>query len=278
MKQLLFIRSTWFLVFISGLVLLIATNWAMGITANPNYVPTVILLGSFLVPVTFVVYTYGRVPAGEIPWSTVAITFLWGGALGAVVAGYLEYQTAIHLPLLLAVGVGAIEESAKLLMPLVFYFRDRYCPTGDGILFGVAAGMGFAALETMGYAFVTIMAANGDIMALRGVLFMRGLLSPAGHAAWTGLVCGVLWSERQKVGRNVFNGKVFGVFALAVVLHSLWNIFGGISAVFGEQFVVLDFLGLGAVAAFSLGLLIRQMHRAGDGQRQVATGTCNIKP
>ncbi len=277
MGKLSFVRHTWFVVLVSGLALFLATDWAMTATSNPNFVPTVILLGAFVVPATFVVYTYGRVPVGEIPWSTVAVTFLWGGALGTVVAGYLEYQTALHMPVLMIIGVGLIEESAKLVLPVILFFRDRYCPQGDGILLGVAAGMGFAALETMGYAFVAILAARGGADVLYQVLLIRGVLSPAGHAAWTGLVCGVLWRERQRIGHAVLNWPVISAFLLVVVLHSSWDIFGSISTVLGPQFSALDFIDLGVIAGVSLWLLIRRMHDAGGSERPTSTGTCKVK-
>jgi len=63
----------------------------------------------------------------------------------------------------------------------------------------IAAGMGFAALETMGYGLVSFMQSRGDILILQQVLLIRGLLSPAGHAAWTGFVCAVLWRERERL-------------------------------------------------------------------------------
>lgn len=87
-------------------------------------------------------------------------------------------------------GVGLIEESAKLIFPLIFYFAGRYRSEASGILFGVASAMGFAALETMGYAFVTLLQSKGRLGALDEVLLVRGLMSPAGHAAWCAPSCG----------------------------------------------------------------------------------------
>ena len=68
-------------------------------------------------------------------------------------------------------------------MPLVFYFIGRYRSEASGILLRVASAMGFAALETMGYAFVTLLASRGNLALLDEVLLVRGLASPAGHAA-----------------------------------------------------------------------------------------------
>jgi hypothetical protein len=50
----------WLRVFLGGLALWVASVAVTFWTANANLVPTVILLGSFLVPVTFVVYAMER--------------------------------------------------------------------------------------------------------------------------------------------------------------------------------------------------------------------------
>ena len=81
---------------------------------------------------------------------------------------------------------------------------------------GVATAMGCAALETMGYGFTSLLLSKGDLGVLDEVLLLRGLTSPAGHAAWTGLVCAVLWRERLKVAHATFNWRVGGAFATAV--------------------------------------------------------------
>lgn len=48
-------------------------------TGNPNFVPSVILLGAFLVPVVFVTYLYERLPDWEVPLGPLATCFIWGG-------------------------------------------------------------------------------------------------------------------------------------------------------------------------------------------------------
>src|SRR3712207_8163009 len=44
-----------------------------------------------------------------------AVCFLWGGVLGTVVAGTLEYDVARALGFLPKLAIGLIEESAKLI-------------------------------------------------------------------------------------------------------------------------------------------------------------------
>ena len=51
---------SWVRVFVVGLVMWVATVVVTFATANSNLIPTLILLGSFLVPITFVTYAFGR--------------------------------------------------------------------------------------------------------------------------------------------------------------------------------------------------------------------------
>lgn len=261
-KRQPFFRKLWFLVLISGLVLFAVSDVALSSTSNPNYVPIVLLLGAFLVPATFVVYIYQRAPAGEIPLGSVLITFLWGGALGVAVAGFLEFATLRQLGSAQLLGVGLIEESAKLIIPVAIFLRGRYRHEADGLLFGVAAGMGFAALETMGYGFTNFVQSQGDVNTLNQTLIIRGLLSPSGHAAWTGIVCAVLWRQREKAGHGVINWTVVGAFSLAILLHASWDILGNISQILGAQWVALDYISLLVIAGISLWLLIWRLRAA----------------
>jgi RsiW-degrading membrane proteinase PrsW (M82 family) len=263
------LRRRWFQILVGGIILLCLVEGTLVATQNLIYVPSVLLLGAFLVPVAFLTYLYERLPQWEVPLPSLAVCFVWGGVLGTVVAGTLEYDLLRSLGVFALLGVGLIEESAKLIFPLIFYFLGRYRSEGAGILLGVSTAMGFAALETMGYGFTTLLQAGGNLGALDEVLFARGLTSPAGHAAWTGLVCAVLWRERLRVGHAVVNGKVVGAFATAVVLHALWDAFNLLSGTTLVGFLSLELLSL-LVAVVSLTLLIRRVREAS--KAQVAKG------
>ena len=255
------LRRGWVQIFVGGLILLCLVEWALVATGNPNYIPSVIVLGAFLVPVTFVSYLYERLPNWDVPLRPVVICFVWGGVLGVVVAGILEYDVARRLGVLPTLGIGLIEEAAKLIVPLVFYFIGRYRSEAAGIVRGVASGMGFAAFETMGYGFVSLLQSGGNLGLVDVVLLIRGLTAPAGHAAWTGLICAVLWRERLRAGRPVLNLQVGGAFLIAVILHALWDTFTSNRSDVLFEFLGLDLLSL-LVALVSLALLIRRVHEA----------------
>jgi protease PrsW len=113
----------------------------------------------------------------------------------------------------------------------------------------------------MGYGFVSLLSSKGNLGILDEVLLVRGLTSPAGHMAWTGLVCAVLWRERLKVGHATLNWRVFGAFLTAVVLHALWDTFASLRSATFVDFLGVAFLSL-LVAVVSLMLLLRRVREA----------------
>lgn len=266
------VHRAWLQILVVGAVLFILLAQALQSTQNPNYVPSLLLIGAFLVPVVFVTYIYEHEHIRDIPVPTVAFCFLWGGIVGTVVAGMVEYETVHALGILPLLGVGAIEESAKLLAPLALFARGRYRSEADGLVFGVASGMGFAALETMGYGFVALLASQGNLGELERTLLIRGVLSPAGHAAWTGLICAVLWRERVRAGHAAMNRAVVGAFIVAVVLHALWDIFNSVSVPTMVGEVGVDLLSL-AVAVISLVLLTRRVREASRARVEASAAT-----
>jgi protease PrsW len=190
-------RHAWFVVLLVGSALYIAVLQTFARTQNPNLVPSLILLGAFLIPVTFVTFIYQRVAgrdrSAQVSPDLIALAALFGGVIGTVVAGSLEYDTMHRLGTVPMVAVGLIEEAAKLVVPIAMLILLRRRRPESGLLVGVAVGMGFAALETMGYAFVTLLQTKLDVTAVERLLFLRGVLSPAAHAAWTGLATAALW-------------------------------------------------------------------------------------
>ncbi len=267
-KRLDFVRQTWFRVLFIGLVLFGITDAALFITNNPNLAPTVILLGAFLVPVSFTLYLYQRFHHREFSVNLLAMTFLFGGVLGLVVAAVLEWGTLRSLSLLSLLGVGAVEESAKLLFPIFIFLRGKYRHEVDGLLIGIACGMGFATLETMGYSLVSLISAQGNVGALDGTLLVRGLLSPVGHAAWTGYVCAVIWLERERAHHLILNRAILSAFIVTVLLHTSWDVFGSITSRTSTALVATEYIGLAAVALISVALFAWRINQAEKNQRR----------
>jgi protease PrsW len=264
------LRRRWLQILLSGIVLLILVERTLIATSDPTYAPSVILLGAFLVPVAFVTYLYERLPSWDVTLPALAVCFLWGGVLGTVVAGTLEFDVARALGFLPKLATGLIEESAKLIVPLGFYFFGRYRSEAAGIVLGVTTAAGFASLETMGYGFVSLLESKGNVGVLDEVLLVRGLSSPAAHMSWTGLVCAVLWRERLKVGHATLDWRVLGAFLTAVVLHALWDTFASLGSASFIGFLGVVFLSL-LVAVVSLVLLLRRVREARRAYREGET-------
>lgn len=262
-----FVRRRWFQILVGGILLFVAAEQALRVTGNPNFFPTLLLLGAFVVPITFVAYFYEQERAIDrglhldAPFTTVTLCFPVGGVVGVVTAGLVEYKTLSRMGTTGLFGVAAIEEAAKLIFPVALFMMGRYRSEADGLLIGVASGMGFAALETMGYGLVTIIVSQGSVGTLEQVLFIRGLFSPAGHAAWTGLVCAVLWRERERKPRGMLNLAAMAAFVVAVALHSVWNIVNGVGGSAVVR-IVVTVAGSLTIAVISLALLFRRVRES----------------
>ncbi len=103
----------------------------------------------------------------------------------------------------------------------------------------------FAVLETMGYAFVELVNARGNISALDGILAVRGVLSPAGHMAWTGLTASALWLAGAEGWSRRASLRAVGTFLVAVGLHAAWDGIGTTAA-----YIVIALIGLGGLTAY----------------------------
>jgi RsiW-degrading membrane proteinase PrsW (M82 family) len=175
---------------------------------------------------------------------------LLGGVLGAAVSGVLEFESMRRLGALPTVSIGVIEEAAKLLVPIAVLIFTRYrAGTADGLLVGVAVGMGFALLETLGYGFVTLLATGGDLTDVEGLLLPRAALGPAAHAAWTGLAAAALWWAHAQRWRPRGLAVTVGTFLFVVALHTLWV-------------ATTAWYGYLIVGIISFALLISQTHRS----------------
>ncbi len=87
-----FFRQRWLQALLLGLVLFVAAEQALKITSSPNFFPTVLLIGAFLIPIVFVIYIYEYERKQDItrhvesPLTLVVSCFLLGGIIGTIVA------------------------------------------------------------------------------------------------------------------------------------------------------------------------------------------------
>ena len=234
-------RRQWLRIFVVGLALWIATVVVIFVTGNPTLLPTLVLLGSFLVPVTFVAWAFQRRDTGEVTASLVLGTFLAGGVLGVLASAVLE-SYLLRPSAWLFLGVGLIEEAAKL-AALALLTRHLVIRTvRDGMILGAAVGFGFSALESAGYAFIALFTVQGlSVVQLVQTEILRGVLAPVGHGLWTAILGGVLFSASTRDHRVVGVRLVLAYLGVAV-LHALWDSMHVIAL-----FLTLLLTGAGAV-------------------------------
>ena len=215
-------HSTWLRVLFTAAIFYFFLLIALLLTGNPNLFPTVVLVGSFMVPVAYVAFIYEHRHFSTVKMPTVSLTFFYGGLLGILAASLLEPIFIGQLNTSSILRVGFIEEFAKILGVLVIARHMKHDSEMDGLILGAASGMGFAALESNGYAFTAFLQSNGSISTTVGVTLIRGILSPLGHGTWTAILASVLFRESRD-GHFRINGKVIGAYLLVSVLHASWD-------------------------------------------------------
>jgi RsiW-degrading membrane proteinase PrsW (M82 family) len=215
--------------FVGGLGLWVATVVVTFATRNSNLVPTIILLGSFLVPVAFVAYAFGRADQ-VVTAQRIFPAFVYGGVLGVLGASVLEAAFLRRPSGPAYVGVGLIEEAVKLAALWLLARRLPRYTMRDGIVLGAAVGFGFAAFESAGYAFNALFTSDG--LSLHNVVeteVLRGILTPVGHGLWTAILGGTLFAVAARRGRLRLSGAVVGWYVLVALLHGLWDASQGIA-------------------------------------------------
>jgi RsiW-degrading membrane proteinase PrsW (M82 family) len=90
-----------------------------------------------------------------------------------------------------------------------------------------------------------VLLSGGDIGHIEQMLFVRTVLAPAGHGAWTGIVCAMLWRARERSAWAIVPA------AFVVLLHALW----GASRHPWQQAII---------AAVSFALLLWRLRAAGE--------------
>ncbi|WP_297457889.1 PrsW family glutamic-type intramembrane protease [Thermococcus sp.] len=163
-------------------------------------------------------------------------TFILGGTLSVSVAFILESILTLGgliQPLLpttafyVALVAGIVEEPAKALAILWPYNAGQMDGVMDGLVYGAAAGLGFAATENFMY---------GLGWGL-GVTLMRAFLTPIAHATWSAII-GVGYGLKAE-------GKVDSLatyFFLAMFLHFIWDYYAFMSATVPAYNIILIIL------------------------------------
>lgn len=219
----------WWKTLLGGFVLWIATIAVTAATANSNLIPTLILLGSFLVPFSVVLFTVERV-TGTLAPIQLLLAFFFGGIFGVLGASLLESD--LHASTWVYFRVGFIEELVKSVIFLLIGRSVTPKTAGQGALLGACVGAGFAAFESAGYAFNAAVTTSGiDVASLLQTEILRSVLTPVGHVLWTALLgAAVFGAADRETARYRYTRPVLTAFLGVAILHGLWDSMGGIAA------------------------------------------------
>jgi RsiW-degrading membrane proteinase PrsW (M82 family) len=238
--------------------------WAWNRFSNPYLIPGLILVGSFAIPCSILVFFFEMNVPRNVSLYQILKLLLLGGIVSLCVSLLFFEWTSLD-NWLGAMSAGIVEESGKGLTLLLIVRKRRYPWTLNGMLFGATVGTGFAVFETSGYALTSGL--NSGMASLFQTIYERGALSVlGGHALWTALVGGALWRVR---GQREFKWDMLRepaflrVLALSVALHMLWN--SPFDPPLELKFIAIGFVTWIAVLSYiQFGLAeIRQAQRAG---------------
>ncbi|GGD91329.1 cyclic nucleotide-binding domain-containing protein [Paenibacillus nasutitermitis] len=196
----------------------------------------VLIVGGLVGPVTFVTYIRDHQLLG-FRQTRLSLIFVASAIFAVPVAWFLERAwlfgsggigldfSQFRLPLF----VSLIEESVKLLVCIALVRRKQIHFLMDAVVFGATAGMGFAAVESMIYGWSHMEEASS--VGLLSVLWIRALLSPFGHGAWTAIAAAAIWIGAASTKSRAFGSaravyKVGGAVLLLLIvigLHALWD-------------------------------------------------------
>ena len=197
---------------------------------NANFLPIMIILAAFAIPVTVLIFFFEINLFRNIPFYKVIKYFILGGALSLILAilyfslPYFEVNATTQT-YEGALMIGLIEEVAKAVIVAVFLFKSKKSNyILDGLLIGAAVGAGFAAFETAGY--ILRFGMSSGLQAMLEIIKLRGFLAPGGHVAWAAIEGAALMYVKgfEKLDKKHLNDKRFLLICLIpVVLHGIWD-------------------------------------------------------
>ena len=190
-----------------------------------------ILVSAFLVPVLYLVYLYEAQVYRDEPATVLGFT-IGGGVIAGIVVTLLVRAlynplsvnpnpfagASVNIGALLLLGllVPVVQEAVK---PLAAYFlpnRSDFPETVDGLVFGVAAGLGFSLAETL-INYSTSLSYLGHVAPGNWIyqLTTISVLQPLMQGSATGMIVATIW--RQRLGK--LGGREIGAVIMAVIAH-----------------------------------------------------------
>ena len=208
-------RYLWFF-----LIMLIALSASFG------YELAAIFLGMAFVPALLYLNWFRNFEKHDPePWGALYQAFFWGAITGIILAGVVNSILIVMVALAAGVVVAEIA-GAVIIAPFVEEFlkamglmragvKEEVDEVEDGLIYGAACGLGFAATENLRYGFI----GEGDA-AMAAIIVMRTFSATLIHASATSFT-------GHGISQYLVHGASWKVVAkyylMAVGLHAFWN-------------------------------------------------------
>jgi RsiW-degrading membrane proteinase PrsW (M82 family) len=195
-----------------------------------------ILVATFLVPVLYLTYLYEAQVYRDEPAIVLGFTIGGGAVVGLVVTlveraiynpypgignplqgGLVNFGTLLFLGLLVPV----VQEVLKPLPAIFMTNRAEFPETVDGLVFGVAAGLGFSVAESL-VAFSSALTNLPPHLAPGNWIFdltTLAVFQPLVQGSATGMIVAIVWRYR----RGRLAGREMGGIAMAVLAHVVFS-------------------------------------------------------
>ncbi|MBI4416719.1 MAG: PrsW family intramembrane metalloprotease [Euryarchaeota archaeon] len=227
----------------------------------------VLAIFAFTPPLIFMGIVRRTERYGQEPWHRVLRTFMWGAVFAVLIAVVLSVFLILFVGevdriyvlsgrfsnfqlIVLAIIVAPItEEFAKGVG--VYLARPIIDEPEDGLVYGAASGLGFAATENLLYGLAALIAPEGGIGVSLLVIGVRSISSALLHASASGtfglgIARSYLWPGQH---------RALPYYVGAVVLHATFNTVASLSTLYpnllGEGTILLGAIGL-ALLAFAI--------------------------
>jgi RsiW-degrading membrane proteinase PrsW (M82 family) len=189
-------------------------------------------------PVAFMLWLRAHENHGREPRRAVFLVFLYGGTAGVGIA--IMWHVLFHFGFsngASPVPLSAAFLAAVVIAPIVEEFskalglglgRHKMDELEDGIIYGAAVGLGFAATENLVYGLIAL-ATNGFAASIAEIA-VRVFSSMLLHGATSALI-GFGYGMVARRGGVAF--ELLPHYVLAVILHASYNFLVGLHSVWG---------------------------------------------
>lgn len=214
-------------VFIIMFAVTLMLQFGLNEMENANMVPGLMVIGSFTVPLSVVVFFMEVNVYRNISFMRVLLFFLVGGVASLVVTLFISSFTGGDFTLSGAFLISFAEETGKMIIVYLLIKKTRNCNyILTGMLIGASVGAGFAAFESAGYAFRVLFGIDATYESMIELIYLRGFLAPGGHVVWaamSGAAIMIVKQNRPLRPSLLEDSRFVRIFAIPFVLHALWD-------------------------------------------------------